>query len=89
MNKPEINVVVLCGGDINTSNLPIATSNSNAMIPVNGKPVIGWILDDLVKKEVANVVLVTQPENNQLINFVQWAFQGRLLIEFARLDQKT
>ena len=39
--------LILCGGDINYSHLPIITTKSNAMIPVNGKPVIGWIIDEL------------------------------------------
>ena len=88
MSKFGNNVIVLCGGDINASNLPIATSGSNAMIPVNGKPVIGWILDDLVQKKVKRVILVTQSKNEQLINFIQWAFQGRLALEFALLNKK-
>ncbi len=88
MKQPEHTVIVLCGGDINASNLPIATSGSNALIPVNGKPVIGWILDDLVQKQVHRVILVTQSKNVQLLNFVQWAFQGRLAFEFALLEQK-
>ncbi len=85
---PNPATIILCGGDINASHLPIATSGSNAMIPVNGKPVIGWILEDLLEKQVAHVVLVTQAKNEQLLNFVQWAFQGRLSIEFALLKTK-
>ncbi len=82
------NVIILCGGEINQSNLPIATSVSNAMIPVNGKPVIGWILDDLQQKGVERTVIVTQAHNRQLINFVEWAFKGRLNVELALLTQK-
>ncbi len=85
---PSPTTIILCGGDINTSNLPIATSGSNAMIPVNGKPVIGWILEDLLEKQVTNVVLVTQAKNAQLLNFVQWAFQERLTVTFALLETK-
>jgi dTDP-glucose pyrophosphorylase len=89
LKKKEHTVIVLCGGDINASNLPIATSGSNAMIPVNGKPVIGWILDDLVQKQVVRVIIVTQAKNEQLIRFVHWAFQGRVAIEFALLEMKS
>ncbi|MFN0213821.1 MAG: sugar phosphate nucleotidyltransferase [Saprospiraceae bacterium] len=85
---PSPPTILLCGGDINASNLPIATSGSNAMIPVNGKPVIGWILEDLLEKQVEQVVLVTQENNQQLEDFVQWAFQGRLRVHFARLATK-
>jgi len=80
--------IILCGGDINASHLPIATSGSNAMIPVNGKPVIGWLLGDLAQKMAGPVVIVTQSNNVQLLQYVPWAFQGRLEIEFALLEQK-
>ncbi len=88
MNKRQHITIILCGGDINASNLPIATSGSNAMIPVNGKPVIGWILDDLAKKMAGRVVIVTQEHNQQLLEYVQWAFRGRLEIDFALLEQQ-
>ena len=85
---PSPTTIILCGGDINTSNLPIATSGSNAMIPVNGKPVIGWILEDLLEKQTEHIVLVTQSKNEQLLDFVKWAFQKRLTITFALLETK-
>ena len=44
--------IILCGGEINYSDLPISTNQTNAMIPVNGKPVIGWIIDDLIEKDL-------------------------------------
>ncbi len=78
--------IILCGGDINAAHLPIATSASNAMIPVNGKPVIGWILGDLAQKKAGHVVIVTQAGNHQLQQYVAWAFQQRLDVEFALLQ---
>lgn len=88
MNSALDTVIVLCGGDINSSSLPISTSGSNAMIPVNGKPVIGWILDDLEGRQVGKVVLVTLAHNAPLIAYVQWAFQDRLELDIALLQQK-
>lgn len=76
-------VIILCGGDINLSDLPIVTNRSNAMIPVNGKPVIGWILDELEKKQFSEVVLVLRFDNTKLFNYVQWAFGNRIKVHFA------
>lgn len=75
--------LILCGGDINFSDLPIITNRSNAMIPVNGKPVIGWILEDLVQKGFQEVVLVLRFDNLKLYNYVEWAFGQRFVLHFA------
>lgn len=79
--------VILCGGNINYSNLPIGTNVSNAMIPVNGKPVIGWIIDDLIAKNILQVVVVLQTQNQQLYNFLSWAYRGRIQIDFAFVNE--
>lgn len=53
------------------------------MIPVNGKPVIGWILDELEKKQFTEVVLVLRFDNTKLFNYVHWAFGNRIKVHFA------
>lgn len=75
--------LILCGGDINFSDLPIVTNRSNAMIPVNGRPVIGWILDDLLGKGFSEAVLVLRFDNTRLLNYVMWAFGQRIHVQFA------
>lgn len=75
--------LILCGGDINFSDLPIITNRSNAMIPVNGKPVIGWILDDLLQKGFHESVVVLRFDNTRLFNYVSWAFGQKIQIHFA------
>lgn len=72
--------LILCGGDINFSDLPIVTNRSNAMIPVNGRPVIGWILEDLLKKGFSEVVLVLRFDNTRLSKYVTWAFGQRIQV---------
>ena len=52
--------VILCAGAIDYRELPLAVSESNAMIPVNGKPVIGWILDDLLRKGIDEAIVVAR-----------------------------
>lgn len=70
--------IILAAGPINYSNLPIGTVQSNAMIPINGKPVIGWILDDLIGKEIRNVTLVLREEDHHFQEFVRWAYKDRI-----------
>lgn len=56
----------------------IETSISNAMTPINGKPVIGWILDDLVRKEIYDVAVVLRDEDEKFKAFLQRAYVQRM-----------
>jgi dTDP-glucose pyrophosphorylase len=84
----DINTIILCAGSINYSNLPIGTSHSNAMIPVNGKPVIGWILDDLLKKNIYETIIVLHVEDARLKSFLRRAYQTRMKIEIVEIKEK-
>ncbi|MEO8392403.1 MAG: hypothetical protein ABI700_05360 [Chloroflexota bacterium] len=78
--------IILCGGPINYSNLPIGTNQSNAMIPVNGKPVISWILDDLLAKQIdSGVVIVLREQDQRLRGFLQRAYGERMALTLAPL----
>lgn len=79
--------VILCGGDINYTSLPIGTNVSNSMVPINGKPVIAWILDDLIKKGINDVVIVLQERNKKLFNFTQWGYARRMNLSYAHVDK--
>lgn len=78
MTEVDEATIILCGGPINYSNLPIGTNLSNAMIPVNGKPVVGWVLDDLLAKGINRAVLVLREEDHRLQSFLQRAYACRM-----------
>jgi len=62
-----ISTIILCAGKVDISNLPIGTNISNATIPVNGKPVIAWILDDLIRKGFReDIHIVVRAEDKKL-----------------------
>lgn len=77
--------IILCGGPISHSSLSIGTNQSNAMIPVNGKPVVGWILDDLLQKGISWVTVVLREHDHRLQSFLQRAYSGRIEIAIAPL----
>lgn len=77
--------IILCGGPISYSSLPIGTNQSNAMIPVNGKPVIGWILEDLLQKGILQVTVVLREQDHRLQSFLRRAYSGRIEIALAPL----
>lgn len=76
--------IILCAGTINYSNLPIGTSQSNAMVPVNGKPVIAWILDDLLKKGINKyITIVLRHEDERLRSFLLRSYASRTRIDLV------
>jgi dTDP-glucose pyrophosphorylase len=79
--------IILCGGPINYSNLPIGTNQSNAMIPVNGRPVIGWILDDLLAKGIRRAVVVLREQDHRLQEFLDRVYAARMDVLTAPLGQ--
>jgi len=81
-------VIVLCGEGINYSHLPVGTNRSNAMVPVNGKPVIGWILDDLLHKNIQHVTVVVRAEDNHLQSFLKRAYGSRMDLHIAVLKEE-
>lgn len=70
------NTIVLCAGKSKFS-------DSLSMVPVNGKPVIGWILDDVLRKQIDEVVIVVRPDDQRLMKFVNWAYGQRLTVYFV------
>jgi dTDP-glucose pyrophosphorylase len=81
------NTIVLSAGSLNTSLLPVGTNLSNAMIPINGKPVIGWILDDLLRKHILNVTLVLRAQDTHLQAFLDRAYARRMTLHLVALEQ--
>lgn len=77
--------IVLCGGSINQREIPLAMQTSNAMIPVNGRPVIGWILNDLLNKGLNRVVVVTRADDIMLHRFLERCYSERMELQLARL----
>ncbi|MGC1375508.1 MAG: sugar phosphate nucleotidyltransferase [Anaerolineales bacterium] len=70
------NTIILCAGKSKFS-------DSLAMVPVNGKPVIGWILDDLFQKGILDLVMVIRPQDRRLTDFVHWAYDQRMKISLV------
>ena len=47
--------IILSAGPINTNLMPVSANLSQGMIPINGKPVIAWIIDDLISKNLEDI----------------------------------
>lgn len=53
------------------------------MIPINGKPVIGWILDDLLNKNFDEAVIVLRRDDKKLSSFLERVYFNRINLGFA------
>lgn len=56
------------------------------MIPVNGKPVIGWILDDLLAKNIHQPIVVVRQEDRRLQAFLERFYQSRLAVRIVPVN---
>lgn len=77
--------ILLCAGRIAPEQLPRVGVQSHAMIPVNGKPVIGWILDDLLRKGCSSARIVVRADDHALTRFVRRVFGRRLELQVVEL----
>jgi dTDP-glucose pyrophosphorylase len=86
-NSQQETTIILCAGGINYLDLPVGTNTSNAMIPVNGKPVIAWILDDLLQKGITQVCIVLRHQDIHLKQFLERAYSWRVGLQLAELHE--
>jgi dTDP-glucose pyrophosphorylase len=77
MPSPDA-AIILSAGPMNFMDLPVGTNRSNALIPVRGKPVIGWILDDLLQKDIRRAAVVVQSADYRLQQFLERTYSKRM-----------
>lgn len=82
--------VILCAGGINHTNLPIHTNQTNAMVPVNGKPVIAWVLDDLAEKGFdRNLHIVVRSNYDRLIRFLNKYYFNKVELDIIKIENSS
>jgi dTDP-glucose pyrophosphorylase len=74
--KPNV-AIVLAAGNPSAALGAIFGHTSSAMVPVNGRPIIHWLLNYLRKEGILRVVLGLRHTETRLPRFVQQAF-GRI-----------
>lgn len=78
--------LILTAGKIDYTRLPFGMHQSNATIPVNGKPVISWILDDLIQKKCTDISIVIREENVRLKQLLQKHYSKRIQLDIISLN---
>jgi dTDP-glucose pyrophosphorylase len=59
------------------------------MVPINGKPVISWIMEDLVLKQFTDVVIVMRKEDDHLYKFVSRSYKGKFNLKIVQLEESN
>ncbi|MBW7845362.1 MAG: hypothetical protein H3C45_06905 [Bacteroidia bacterium] len=78
--------LILSAGKIDYTRLPFGMHQSNATIPVNGKPVISWILDDLIQKGYTDISIVVRAENIRLKQLLEKHYSKRIHLDVISLE---
>jgi len=78
--------LILAAGKIDYTRLPFGMHQSNATIPVNGKPVISWILDDLIQKGFNTIEIVLREENHRLKQLLEKHYSNRIDLKIISLQ---
>jgi dTDP-glucose pyrophosphorylase len=84
-----LKTLILTAGKIDYTRLPFGMHQSNATIPVNGKPVISWILDDLIQKNYTEIAIVVRNENTRLKQLLQKHYSKRIKLDIISLNNPT
>jgi dTDP-glucose pyrophosphorylase len=82
-------IIIPCAGDFQNSNSGFVNYSSNAMLPLNGKPVISWIIDSLLDKNIHEIVIVCRKEDVELNNFLKWAYSNIKIVHVEKETSKT
>ena len=67
----NFNNIILFGGETKNENMPVGFYSSLALLPLRGKPLIWWQLNNLKEQGLDNFIVVVCKENNKLIKYIK------------------
>lgn len=67
----EFNNILLFGGETKNENMPVGFYSSLALLPIRGKPVIWWQLENLKNYGIDDFIIVVCDNNFRLINYIK------------------
>ncbi|MEN6461897.1 MAG: sugar nucleotidyltransferase [Syntrophomonas sp.] len=75
--------VVLSGGS-GTRLMPLTTYYPKQLLPVGGKPVLHYVIEDILYAGINEVVVVTSPESRErIVTSLKSSFEGRAALTFV------
>lgn len=65
-------VLIAAAGPPRPQMLSISSGiKSAAMVPLNGKPLMGWILDELIQQELNDIIVLKPKKDHQLQDYIE------------------
>lgn len=83
----NFNNILLFGGETKNENMPVGFYASIALLPLRGKPVIWWQLDNLKKHNINNFIIVVCKENKKLIDYINNVLSESFKIELVLINK--
>ncbi len=79
-------VVIPCAKSDGNKIVPFDVNTHISMVPLNGKPVIGWILDYLYESGFSDVILVVKENKEKLVDYVKRVYSRKMSVRFTEPD---
>ena len=90
MSDPHISRAFVLAGGQGTRLRNVLSNLPKAMAPVNGKPFLSWILEDLVRQEITDVTLCVGFRHEQIVESFGYNFKSiRLQYSVEKLPLGT
>lgn len=83
----DFNTILLFGGETKNENMPVGFYSSLALLPLQGKPIIWWQLDNLRKHNIDNFIIVVCKENKKLIDYINNILKESFKIKLVLINK--
>lgn len=82
----EFNNILLFGGKTKNENMPVGFYSSLALLPLRGKPVIWWQIENLKQNGIENCILVVNNNNQKLVEYAQNVISQNFKIKLVQVN---
>ena len=84
----KFNNIILFGGETKNENMPVGFYSSLAMLPLRGKPVIWWQLNNLTNYGLNDFIVVVCKDNIKLIDYIKDVLVETFKIKLVLVNSK-
>lgn len=77
MSRKTIHIIIPAAG-LGTRMRPLSNGISKALIPVNGRPILDWIIESVrtLDADIQDITIVTNPSRNDIWQFIESTYKG-------------
>ena len=82
--KNTIKTAIIPAAGRSVNEILAHTNLPDTMLPINGKPVIGYIIEDLIARNITQVIVVLNRDDTKTENHIIKKFSSKLSISIVR-----